>query len=124
MQAAAQNSNIASMSLMYMPKRRLFSKTFDSINEKIKSKVAESADDLLDVAVDASSKSADTVKSAGKKVTSKASDVTRSSSRNLKQMASGTTDIDTLEKLGHLKERGLITEEEYIEAKKRILERL
>ena len=107
-----------------MPKRRLFSKTFDSINEKIKSKVAESADGLLDAAVDAGSKSADKVKSAGKKVTGKASDVTRSSSRNLKQMASGTTDIDTLEKLAHLKEMGSITEEEYIEAKKRILERL
>ena len=107
-----------------MPKRRLFSKTFDSINEKIKNKVAESADDILDAAVDASNKSADKVKSAGKKVTSKASDVTRSSSRNLKQMASGTTDIDTLEKLARLKEKGSITEEEYIEAKKRILERL
>lgn len=107
-----------------MPKRRLFSKTFDSINKKIGSKVAESADGILDAAVDAGSKSADKAKSMGKKVTDKASDVTKSSSRNLKQMASGTTDIDTLEKLAHLKEKGLITEEEYIEAKKRILERL
>lgn len=103
-----------------MTKRRLFSKTFGSIGKK----VTESADDLIDTAVDAGSKSADKVKSAGKKVTTKASDVTKGSSRNLKQMASGTTDIDELEKLAHMKEQGFITEEEYIEVKKRILDRL
>lgn len=109
---------------MYMTKRRLFSKALDSVNKKIGSKVTKSADNLIDAAVDVGSKSTDKVKNASKKVTNKASDITKSSSRNLKHMTSGTTDIDDLEKLARMKEKGLITEEEYAEVKKRILERL